>query len=116
MKKIVVPLIVFTILFEIISLISSKFNLLIYNNDPDYVYSLGNNWRTEVELWGSWHKKNFSDKHSSKCFNVTYKSNNIGSRDNFDYDIDSNFNSIILLGDSFAEGYAVNFQNTFKIN
>ena len=114
MKKIIITSIIFIFLFEAISFISTKLNLLIYNNDPNYIHSFGNKWRTEVDPWGSWHKPNYADKHSSACFEVSYKSNNIGARDEIDYQVDDEQNSIILLGDSFAEGYGVNFENTFK--
>jgi len=44
------------------------------------------------------------------CFNVSYKSNKVGARDDsFDNNKD---NDIILIGDSFAEGYGVDLENT----
>ena len=117
MKKIITKYLLvfvfFLILLEIFSLIFSKLNLLYVNYDPDYIHSYGNNWRTENTKWGSWHKKNYTDVHSSKCFNVEYKSNNIGARDNDDYNLDKIQDSILLIGDSHAEGYGVNFEDTF---
>jgi hypothetical protein len=98
-------------IIEIFSFGASKFNLLHFNYDPDYVKSYGNSWRTEKELWGSWHKSNYQDRQTSDCFDVIYKSNNIGARDNKDYDLDSEDDSIILLGDSFAEGMGVSLEN-----
>ena len=98
---------------EILSFIFTKFNLLIINEEPSYVHKQGNKWRIENTPWGSWHKSNFKDQHSTKCFDVNYSSNNIGARDNIDYFNDTFKNSIILLGDSFAEGYGVELENTF---
>lgn len=112
-KKIFLFSIFTLVLIEFFSFVASKFNLLLINNDPEYVYSYGNKWRVENTPWGSWHKINFKDNHVSKCFNVTYQSNNVGARDEEDYDEKFNKDSIILLGDSFAEGFAVNFEDTF---
>lgn len=112
-SKYLLVFVFFLILLEIFSLIFSKLNLLYVNYDPDYIHSYGNNWRTENTEWGSWHKNNYSDVHKSKCFKVKYKSNNIGARDNEDYNLDKFKDSILLIGDSHAEGYGVNFEDTF---
>ena len=103
---------VYTILLiEIFSISASKLNLLHFNYDPDYIKSYGNNWRTEKEPWGSWHKPNYQDRQTSDCFDVIYESNNIGARDNKNYDLESKDTSIIILGDSFAEGMGVSLEN-----
>ena len=52
--------------------------------------------------------KNCIQKRS--CFNVEYKTNEVGARD-------SAFNNLrgrngLLIGDSFAEGYGVNYNQT----
>ncbi len=114
LKKVIFSILVFVIFFEIISLISSKFNLLLFNSDPIYFKKSydGESWRISKE-YGMWHKKNSSSRHRTKCFDVNYSSNNIGARDNIDYFNDTFKNSIILLGDSFAEGYGVELENTF---
>ena len=88
---------VYTILLiEIFSIAASKLNLLHFNYDPDYIKSYGNNWRTEKEPWGSWHKPNYQDRQTSDCFDVIYESNNIGARDNKNYDLESKDTSIII--------------------
>lgn len=71
------------------------------------------NWWTEREPWGVWHKKSRSALHKSECFNVTYTSNNIGARDS-DFD-KKNKDNFVLLGDSFAEGWGVKFDDTFAV-
>ena len=88
-------------------------NLLMVNEDPGYLYPSGDKWRTETMPWGSWHKPNFSDRHRKTCFDVKYESNNLGARDNEPYDENLPKNSIILIGDSFAEGTGVKLENTF---
>lgn len=113
-KKILISLLIFIISLEFFSLIATKLNLFIVNHEPQYLYSQGNKWRTENMLWGAWHKKNSSDKHSTKCYSVSYKSNNIGARDNINYDDTLNKNSVLLLGDSLAEGMGVEQSNIFS--
>jgi len=113
-----IKLFVFTILIliitiEIISLIATKLNLLMYNEEPGYLYPSGDKWRTETMPWGSWHKPNFSDRHRKTCFDVEYESNNIGARDNEPYDENLPKNSIILIGDSVVEGMGVQLEDTF---
>ena len=113
-----IKLFVFTILIliitiEIISLIAVKLNLLMYNEEPGYLYPSGDKWRTETMPWGSWHKPNFSDHHRETCFDVKYESNNLGARDNEPYNENLPKNSIILIGDSFAEGMGLQLEDTF---
>ncbi len=109
LKKIFISIIFTIFLLEIFSFIATKLNLLIVNNDPDYLQSHGNKWRKETTKWGAWHKSNYEDTHSSKCFKTTYKSNNIGARDNIDYNENLRSDSIVLLGDSLAEGFGVDY-------
>lgn len=75
--------------------------------EPLHIINQGMIWRTEEEKWGAWHKTNFTDKHQKSCFNVTYKTNNIGARDDVDYSSKIRGNGIIVLGDSFIEGFGV---------
>ncbi len=72
----------------------------------------GISWRNELSKWGAWHIPNSSSQHVTDCFQATYKSNNIGARDSLDYTISSPSPRILLLGDSFAEGYTVNEEET----
>ena len=113
-----IKLFVFTILIliitiEIISLIAVKLNLLMYNEEPGYLYPSGDKWRIETMPWGSWHKPNFTDRHRRSCFDVKYESNNLGARDNEPYNENLPKNSIILIGDSVAEGIGVQLGDTF---
>ena len=110
LKKIFFIIFFSLFLIEFFSFIASKLNLLVINSDPDYIKSYGNKWRTEKDLWGSWHKTNFLDRHTSECFDVEYQSNNIGARDFEDYDSNNKDFSIVLLGDSFAEGFGVSIE------
>ena len=114
-KKVIFFLFVFVVFFEMASLIASKFNLLYFNSDPPYFkknYN-GNKWRENNKYFGNWHKPNSTSRHKTRCFDVKYKSNNLGARDNQDYNLNHYNQSTILIGDSFAEGFGVNFEKTF---
>lgn len=114
LKFLFYTILILTISVEVFSFAATKFNLLIINEEPNYYKSYGNKWRTENTEWGSWHKSNFKDRHTKKCFDVTYESNNLGARDDEDYNNNLPKNSIVLIGDSFAEGYGVNLKQTFS--
>jgi len=112
-KFFVFTILILIITIEIISLIAVKLNLLMYNEEPGYFYPTGDKWRTEIMPWGAWHKPNFRDRHRKTCFDVEYESNNLGARDNEPYDENLPKNSIILIGDSMAEGIGVELEDTF---
>ncbi len=100
----------------------TKFKLIPIVDEP--TYSLGNkngkstgywghDWRNEKESWGAWHKSNSRDRHKTACFDVEYQSNDVGARDDVNYQTQISPNSIALIGDSFAEGHGVNLEDTF---
>jgi|TARA_B100001964_G_scaffold72961_1_gene82698 hypothetical protein len=117
MKKVKIFLFFFLfVLFflEILGFAAYKSKLLEISHVPKLYLEKGylpnDEWWIEDQEWGAWHKKNSSTFQQRSCFNAKYTSNDIGARD-------SSFKSnsskdIILLGDSFAEGYGVNYDNT----
>ena len=113
-KFFVYTILISLFLVEILSLIATKFNLLIVNKEPNYFYASGNKWRIETKPGGAWHKPNFKDRHTKECFDVEYQSNNLGARDDEPYDNNLPKDSIILIGDSVAEGLGVELENTFS--
>jgi len=91
---------------EAVSLLATKAGLLLFNEPPGNHY--GQRWRNEREPWGGWHKANAIDRHVTQCFDVIYRSNSIGARDEeFSPAATPGRRRAILLGDSFAEGYGV---------
>jgi hypothetical protein len=79
----------------------------LYFYRPIFIETLdGLNWRTEKDLWGAWHKANGHDRNKRACFDVAYSANSIGARD-IERSIKSDGERIIVLGDSFIEGYGV---------
>ena len=107
---------VFTvILIELFSFLATRAKLLTFNETPWYTMHrhLGMNWRTDDQSWGAWHAAHAKDRHVTDCYDVTYQSNNVGARDTRDYDDSLAADSMVLIGDSFAEGYGVNIEQTF---
>lgn len=116
MKSILLVFSVIVISLESFSFVLTQYNLFLVNNTPriynkNFDESSISSWRTEQEVWGSWHKKNSYANHDSKCFSTKYISNSIGARDidplNFTVHNSEIFN-VALVGDSFAEGFGVN--------
>ena len=85
MKKILINIILFFIFFEIGSFILSKFNLLTFNQTPEFYWNEKqvkfSNFFTEKNEWGAWHKPNSTTFHKSQCFDAKYTSNEIGAKD-----------------------------------
>jgi hypothetical protein len=113
----IIRFIFFILLFELFSFFASKLDLLLFNNSPgaySRIYS-GNEWRSEKELWGAWHKVNSqADRHQKSCFDITYKSNDVGARDTINYLSLSSNNNVAIIGDSFVEGYGIDNKDTFS--
>ena len=111
-------LIIIFIIFiiEIISFSLSKLELLNFNQTPKIYqskkYDDFDKYWNEKNLWGSWHGKNITVRHTKPCFDVIYKTNKIGARD--DNFIKNKKKKLILLGDSFAEGFGVSKQFIFE--
>lgn len=76
--------------------------------------TIGSDWWTERDIWGAWRKRNARAVHTTTCFQVEYASNSFGARDN-EFSEGPNSPSpsrLVLLGDSFAEGFGVDFDTT----
>ena len=99
---------------EALSFAASKLRLLAFN-DPPSVFSEHRQvtvWRSERDAWGAWHLPNVVTVSESTCYSVTYETNQYGARDEpFSKDAGGP-RRVVLLGDSFAEGYGVNLEDT----
>ena len=111
-KTFSVFVLVTALLFEFTSFIATQMDLFLINRTPTlYQFSIGESiqdiafGRTEREEWGAWHAENSSYRDSKSCFDVVMEFNEIGARDTSFANLSDQ--SIILLGDSFAEGYGV---------
>lgn len=112
---ILIFIVIAAIASEFMSFVLSKAKILPFNQTP-YLYLTkatgGMDWKTENSPWGAWHKKNYTDHHKKNCFDVQYKSNEVGARDDPFTTHMPYKKSYVLLGDSFAEGYGVSKANT----
>ncbi len=106
---------------EIFSCFLARMNLLLVNETPMVyrnvfgidVITLGDEskWRTERDVWGAWHIPNARAIGVNACAQVEYMSNEVGARD-ADFLRETMAKRFILLGDSFAEGYGVGYEDT----
>lgn len=60
--------------------------------------------------FGAWHLSDYEFRHKKRCFDVKYKFNSFGARDDFYKKSDED--RTILLGDSVVEGFGLNKSNT----
>ena len=94
----------FLLLFtELLSFIYVKSNK--YISSPNYNFYQRTHYLDINEYFGPWHLSNTSFNHITGCFNVNYKFNSIGARD--EEFIKNISNRAMLVGDSFAESYGL---------
>lgn len=61
-------------------------------------------------IWGTWHYMGIQTFQRS-CFNITYSINSYGARDAERLKKSPSTNRVVVLGDSFMEGFGVNAEN-----
>jgi len=69
-------------------------------------------WMTEHQNWGAWHKPNGAANIERRCFDADLISNSYGARDKERLK-NSSSERIVVLGDSFVEGYGVFAEHRF---
>ena len=110
-RHIFIQILIAAITLELLSWFASTTSLLLFNGKPGvYGPKLIEPVRTETHAWGAWRSPNTSSRHKSLCFDVVINTNELGARD--DSFKDSPVGSIILLGDSFAEGFGVSHSDS----
>lgn len=105
---------IFIVLIEFFSFVTSMLQIIPVNDTP-YKYN-GSNFRdlrTEENIWGAWHKKNKTVKHKAKCLNATYTTNSVGAKDGSFLIKKDKKKRVVLLGDSFAESYGLDNEQSF---
>ena len=112
LKTFLINIIVFLLLLEILGYISISFyhlglppNFILFQNHAIVLDS--------DKTFGVWHPKNVKTKSYGPCWQVDYNINKFGNRDK-DYEIKSSRNRILFLGDSFFEGYGVEYEQRFQ--
>lgn len=116
-KKFTFVTIVTIFSFEALSFIATKLELFLVNDTPPLYLNntINHNYkdiiygRTEREKWGAWNVPNSTFNHRLKCFDVTMTFNEVGARDDSFHNLPES--ALILLGDSFAEGFGVAREN-----
>ena len=105
---------VLLISFELISYFIYKIKILEISHKPKIYLNKdeisNDEWWIEENLWGAWRIDNSKTRQIRSCYDATYISNEIGARDS-SFSTNSS-NDVILIGDSFAEGYGVNLIHT----
>lgn len=70
-------------------------------------------WEGDRPDFGVWRKPNAEFHHRTSCFDVTYRTNALGARD-VERPRDANEPRVIVLGDSFSEGWGVDVTERFS--
>lgn len=117
-KTLFVQLLVGFAFLEGLSYIGSKLSIFIVNDTPTLYRSKMasstaetlHEGRTEREAWGAWREVNSITRQVRTCFDVEISSNEVGARDNSFQQLAGE--NIVLLGDSFAEGFGVSYTQT----
>ena len=102
-----IQLIIALLALEFFSYLASTNKLLLFNEPPNLLPPLNYEFpqRTERHPWGAWRDPFSHSHHRSSCFDVEVITNEFGARDE-PFDRSGEY-SIILIGDSFAEGFGV---------
>jgi hypothetical protein len=69
-------------------------------------------WKIINPNFGVWHEANDTMAHRGRCYDVTYKSNSLGMRDNEIAKV-ARGHRVVVLGDSFVDGWGVDFGQRF---
>ena len=81
---------------------------------PNFNLNMRTHYTDIDKDFGTWHIPNTSFTHKKSCFKVRYNFNSIGARD---VEFENNKkNKIFLIGDSIAEGYGLNKEDTIEKN
>lgn len=103
-------LVITTFLFEFVSVFYC--NIFEVCKNPTYRLSKQKptHFLDSNKIFGTWHEPNSIYFHKNKCINAKYKFNSYGARDV--ERLLKGKDRTILIGDSFVEGYGINFENT----
>lgn len=101
-----------------LAVLEASLFLIVYFELPDVGYpgysiaSAKPFWRETNSDFGVWHPPNSKFRHYKNCFDAEYRSNSHGMRD-AETEQDSKSRRVVVLGDSFVEGYGVDYGDRF---
>lgn len=84
-----------------------------YLHSPPPLYGGTGFWRGHHPEFGVWHEPNAELQHAGKCFTAHYTTNSVGARD-VERERRSDEPRVIVLGDSFFEGWGVVAEQRFS--
>ncbi|MBL25712.1 MAG: hypothetical protein CMM48_17655 [Rhodospirillaceae bacterium] len=97
----------FLLVLEIFSVIATRLFDLPANLPNFEVPTFKPFWADLSPIWGVWHAPNSRYDHVRKCYRAAYSANSHGMRDR-ERDFASDKKRILVLGDSFTEGFGLN--------
>ncbi|NVK18730.1 MAG: SGNH/GDSL hydrolase family protein [Methylocystaceae bacterium] len=114
-KILLINIIILFVVLEAASFLYFKLGLSISTYQPSYMskaHDSESQWMTEYNNWGAWHKINGRAHKERRCFGVDLIANSYGARDKERVKNAEN-DRVIVLGDSFVEGYGVSADKRF---
>lgn len=83
--------------------------------EPIYTFENSRRYWAEIDTtFGIWRPSNYHFRHKKKCFDVIYETNAIGARDKERELVANGQSRVVVIGDSFAEGWGVNVDDRFS--
>ncbi|MDH7448056.1 hypothetical protein [Aquimarina sp. 2201CG14-23] len=111
--RIGIQLIIFFVLLEL-GLMGTTSLGLIQIGKPQYNFQIIEHfWNDSDSTFGVWRKPYHEYMHITSCFNINYKANSIGARD-IERELNSSRKRVIVIGDSFTEGWGVEIKDRFS--
>lgn len=114
-KVVLFNVLLLVIFIEGASFVYFRLGLSISSYRPSYISQTTDSeqeWMTEFNPWGAWHKVNGRGYKELRCFGVELIANAYGARDK-ERDLKSDKKRIVVLGDSFVEGFGVDASKRF---
>ncbi|WP_135081584.1 SGNH/GDSL hydrolase family protein [Terasakiella sp. SH-1] len=116
LRVLFINLVIFLFLFEGLSFLYFHSGISLTTYEPSYVQGVHKTeaqWMTEFEDWGAWHLPNGKASFERRCITTNLLANSFGARDR-ERMKESASSRVVVLGDSFAEGYGISTEFRFS--
>ncbi len=112
--RIVIQLGLIFVFLEVGLMLVTKANVIDLE-EPIYTFENSRRYWAEIDTtFGIWRPSDYHFRHKKTCFDVIYETNSIGARDRERTVSSSNQSRVVVIGDSFAEGWGVNVEDRFS--